>query len=350
MSSNQNKPSKNGHEYDLDHGTLGQIRAAMASAERVLILTHANPDADAVSSALAVADALHETGKSAVPVLSDGTLPDDLAFLPGRERLVGPEKLDISDYQLVIVVDCADITRLGRAFADRGAWFDGRVPVINIDHHITNTHFGQINLIDAESAATCEILAVMFELMGWPMSTDVATCLLSGIFGDTLGLRTPSTTSKTLRVTADVLDHGADMMTVVDNLFRMKRFSTVKLWGEVLSQVQQTGDVVWSEITPTMLERSGAIPSEGEGVVNFIAGTKGAQVGILFYQQPDAWRVSLRSITDTVDVAALAQIFGGGGHSRAAGCTLPPGEEARSKFLAEIVSRVSRLVTEAPGA
>ena len=130
-------------------------------------------------------------------------------------------------------------------------------------------------------------------------------------------------------------------MTVVDKLFRMKPFSTVKLYGLALSAAQRLGDVVWTELTAEMLAASHAQESEGEGIVNFIAGTEEARVAVLLYRHPDGYRVSMRAIADDVDVSRLAALYGGGGHARAAGCRLPPGEAARDPFLRDIAERVS---------
>jgi phosphoesterase RecJ-like protein len=146
-----------------------------------------------------------------------------------------------------------------------------------------------------------------------------------------------------LRVAADLTDYNADTVAIVDNLFRIKPFTTVKLWGLALSRSEMIGLLVWTEITPEMLEQSGALAAEGEGIVNFIAGTREARASVLLYQNPSGWRASLRAIADNVDVAQLAQLYGGGGHSRAAGCSLAPGIESRDAFLNDIARRISAI-------
>lgn len=323
---------------------------AISAARRIVALTHANPDADAVASLLAMVDALKGRGREVQAAVGDGTLPENLHFLPGADLLSAPATVRVDGVDLLLVVDCADLGRLGPLQQTHPEWFDGHIPIVNIDHHVTNTRFGTVNLVDPDAAATCELLGLLFVLLGLPLpiGADVATCLLAGIQGDTLGLRTPSTTSRTLRVAADLLERGADLDTIVDYLFRVKPFSTVKLWGLVLARAEMLEEVVWTEITQQMLQDSGALASEGEGIVNFLTGTRGAQVGVLFYEQPDGWRVSLRSIRDDVDVAELARLYGGGGHSRAAGCRLDPGIPARDRFLADIAARLSAPRATAP--
>ncbi len=335
-----------GHEHA---SSFARIWDVLSAAEKPLITTHANPDADAVSSVLAVADLLIARGKQVVPVVGDGELPDTLVFLPGADLLRNPAEIQQSDFDAIFVVDCAELHRVGPFYRKHAGWFDGSVPLVSVDHHITNPGFGVASVVDATAAATCEILALMFESLNIAINPVVATCLAAGIYGDTLGLKTPSTTSRTLRVTANLVDEKADIMSIVDSLFRVKPFSTVRLWGHVLSRVQMLGPVVWTEITPDMLQESGAVSSEGEGIVNFIAGTREARVGVLLYENPGGWRASIRAIADDIDVAKLAQLYGGGGHSRAAGCTLAPGKEARNAFLKDIANRVAALTPAEQG-
>ncbi len=336
--------SNDSHEHASSFARIWEI---LSASDKPLITSHANPDADAVSSVLAVADLLLARGKKVVPVVGDGDLPDTLVFLPGAERLRNPDDVKSSDFDAIFVVDCAELHRVGPLYRKHAGWFDGTIPMVSVDHHITNSGYGIASVVDATAAATCEILALMFESLDIAINPDVATCLAAGIYGDTLGLKTPSTTSRTLRVSANLVDAKADIMSIVDSLFRVKPFSTVRLWGHVLNRVQMLGPVVWTEITPQMLEESGAVSSEGEGIVNFIAGTREARVGILLYENPGGWRASLRAIADDIDVATLAQLYGGGGHSRAAGCTLAPGAESRDAFLKDIANRVAALSTAA---
>lgn len=290
-----------------------------------------------------MADLLVARGKSVVPIVGDGDLPETLRFLPGAEHLRDPNSIARSEFDTILVLDCAELHRMGPFYRRHADWFGGEIPVLNLDHHVTNSGFGQSSVIDSAAAATCELLAIMFSELGLTINASVATCLAAGIYGDTLGLKTPSTTSRTLRVAADLVDCGADIVIIVDNLFRVKPFSTVKLWGLALSRTAMIGPLVWTEITPEMLEASGALPSEGEGIVNFIAGTREARASVLLYQNPGGWRASLRAIADNIDVAQLAQRYGGGGHSRAAGCSLPPGQESRDAFLNDISRRIAAI-------
>ncbi len=310
----------------------------MASGQVILIATHANPDADAIASVLAMRLLLDETHQIVVMATGDGRVPATVRFLPAVDRFAQPSELQARSFDRVVLVDCADPSRLGPLFREFPGWFDGSIPVVNIDHHVTNTRFGTVNLVDPEAAATTEILSEFVLQLGLPVSPELATCLLTGIYGDTLGLQTSSTRPKTMRLAAHLLETGAELSTIVTHLFRQRPFSTVRLWGLALARARFDGGMVWTEITPGMLEESGATAAEGEGIVNFLSDTEGAAIAILFYQQPEGWRVSLRSTSDVLDVAEIAARYGGGGHSRAAGCRLPPGEHARQAFL-EAVAR-----------
>jgi phosphoesterase RecJ-like protein len=320
--------------------TFADIWNQITAADGLLIATHAHPDSDAVASVLAVTDLAVTRGVRVIPVVGDGELPETLTFLPGAERLRDPASVERSEFDTILVVDCAELHRMGPFYRKHADWFDDQVPLLSIDHHITNSGFGRARIIDPTAAATCEVLFLMFADLQLPIAADVATCLATGLYGDTLGLKTPSTTSRTLRVAADLTEAGADVVAIVDNLFRIKPFTTVKLWGLALSRAQLLGKLIWTEITPEMLEASGATAAEGEGIVNFIAGTREARASVLLYQNPSGWRASLRAIAEDIDVARLAKLYGGGGHSRAAGCSLAPGVEARDAFLKDISERV----------
>jgi phosphoesterase RecJ-like protein len=132
---------------------------------------------------------------------------------------------------------------------------------------------------------------------------------------------------------ADLIDAGADLTPIVDQLFRLKPRSTVCLWRRALDNVRWTGPVIWTELTDEIFKECGAVPAEAEGLVNFLAGTEGSRVAGILYANDQGWRVSLRSLLDNVDVAAIASTFGGGGHPRAAGVQIVGGEAEKQAFL-----------------
>jgi bifunctional oligoribonuclease and PAP phosphatase NrnA len=190
------------------------------------------------------------------------------------------------------------------------------------------------------AASTAEIVADLIGRWGCPMTTDIAQCLLAGIYGDTLGLRTEATTSRTMRTAANLVDAGANPATITDSLFRLKPRSTVCLWEHALRRVSWTGSLIWTEVANTDLEACHAQASEAEGLVNFLAGTEGSRAALIMYETEGGWRVSMRSIPQDVDVAAIAAEFGGGGHPRAAGCQVKGSEAEKTAFL----ERVAELI------
>lgn len=320
-----------------------QIREAIEEAQTILLVSHANPDADAISSLLAFRRACVGPNRSIAMAIGPGTIPETLAYLNGIGEITRVDSVNGGQFDLVVFLDSADEERVGPLGASLLVAAKKTARVINIDHHVTNSRYGDVNLVDADAAATCEILHLLLEDLAVEVSPTTATTLLTGIQGDTLGLRTPSTTGRTLEVAASLLRSGADLDTIVDCLFRIRPYSTLKLWGEALSVARFQGELIWTEITDEMLRRSGADESEAEGIVNFLAGTEGARAAAMLYRKSDGWRVSMRSIGNDVDVSELAGLFDGGGHSRAAGCRLSGDESERQRFLDTIADRI-RLV------
>lgn len=331
-------------DWSLDRALATETLDLLRSATRILIPTHQNVDADGLASPLAMVHALAPYGIDAVVVVSDGQYPPNLNFLPGIERVMLYGRDSLPAYDLLCLVDCSDRRRLGAFYADDPARVDGRVPMVNIDHHVTNDLFGVVNVVFPNAASTAEIMADLINCWGCPVTFDIAQCLLAGIYGDTLGLRTEATTSRTMRTAADLVDAGANPAAITDALFRIKPKSTVCLWEHLLRRVEWTGALIWTEVTKADLAHCTASPSEAEGLVNFLAGTEGSRAAAILYEADGGWRVSMRSLPTDVDVAAIASEFGGGGHPRAAGCQVNGGEAGKLRFL----KRVAELIV--PGA
>lgn len=319
----------------------------LRNADRVLMPTHQNADADALATTLAVSMSLRDLGIEAIPLLSDGQMPVQLGFLPGIDTVLRYGKDEVPEYDLLCLIDCSDVRRLGNFYADDPSRLDGRVPMINIDHHVTNDHFGVINIVDPAAASAAEIVTNILAIWGTQLNREIAQCLLAGIYGDTLGLRTENTTSRTMRIAADLVDAGANPAPIVDALFRVKPVSSVCLWKTALGDVQWTGTVIWTELTKQTFEICGAHPSEAEGLVNFLLGTEGSNVAAILYANDTGWRVSMRSMSSDVDVAAIAAVFGGGGHPRAAGLQITGDESDKEAFLARVAQLASENGAEA---
>ncbi len=322
--------------WRLDVPAAEEVLRTLKAARTVLMPTHQNVDADGLASPLAMASALAQLGVRAIPMLSDGVLPPSLRFLPEVERVLAYGVDPLPEYDALCLSDCSDRRRLGRFYADDPTRVDGRIPIVNIDHHVTNDRFGLVNIVEPSAASTAEIVAEILRVWGTELTLPIAQCLLAGIYGDTLGLRTPATTARTMRTAADLVDAGANPAPIVDALFRLKSRSTVCLWQRALTNIQWTGSVIWAELTSDILADCSAQASEAEGLVNFLAGTEGSLVAAILFSNGDGWRVSLRSLNEDVDVAEIAKVFGGGGHPRAAGCQVTGGEEEKQAFLRRV--------------
>src|SRR4051794_14601300 len=260
-------------DRDLAVAALEKLR----SAKRILMPTHQNVDADGLASPLALVHALEPLGIEAYPLASDGQIATSLKFLPGIERVLLYGVDELPEYDLLCLVDCSDKRRLGAFYRDDPSRVGGAPPIVNIDHHVTNDMFGVVNVVVPTAASTAEIVTDLISYWGCPITTEIAQCLLAGIYGDTLGLRTDATTSRTMRTAADLVDRGADPATITDSLFRLKPPSTVCLLEHALRRTEWTGALIWTEVRQADLTECRADASEAEGIVNFLAGTEGSR-------------------------------------------------------------------------
>jgi phosphoesterase RecJ-like protein len=317
----------------IDPAAADRALDLMSRAQRVLVPTHQNVDADGLATPLALMHALKPLGIEIVPVISDGKLPKSLKFLPGIRNVVCYGRDPLPEFDLICMLDCSDRKRLGAFYEDELDRVEGKYPIVNIDHHVTNDLYGVVNIVVPDAAATAEILTELIEYWKIPLTRTIAQCLLAGIYGDTLGLRTDATRSRTMRTSAALVDAGANPAAITDALFRIKPRSSVCLWEKVLRNVAWNGGLIWTEVNREILAQCGADASEAEGIVNFLSGTEGSRAAAMIYQTETGYRASMRSLSDDVDVAQIASVFGGGGHPRAAGCVIPGGEAERDAFL-----------------
>ncbi len=298
--------------------TLAEAADAIRASRSIVLACHVNPDGDALGSLLGLAFALIPLGKDVVCLSEDG-VPDILRFLPGSELV--QQTSDVPAFDLALVVDSGELSRVGShvqpivARARR---------IVDIDHHVTAGAFGDIRVLDAGAASTAEIVYALLQALAAPITNDIATCLFTGIITDTGSFRFQNVTPNTLRVAAELLEAGAPPAHISENVFDNRTFAATRLLGHALSSLTQTADgqVIWAHITAGDFQTLGATDQDTEGVVNYVRGVRGAEVGLLFREMSDGKiRVSLRS-RETVNVAEIAQRFGGGGHRMASGCTI----------------------------
>jgi phosphoesterase RecJ-like protein len=304
----------------IDHEQASAAWRLIEDARSIVLLAHEHPDPDALGSALGLAFALESLGKVCTVACADPA-PASFTFLPGRERIV--TELPHLDFDLVIALDAGEFSRYGRLYEHYKTFFDNAT-TLNIDHHISSSGCGQVNIIDPVAAATAELLTVFLTHQDVPISQDAAICLLAGVITDTRSFEFDATTPRTLVAGAYLVMCGAVPRDIVKPMYRMKPLAKARLWGETLRTLDTAmdGRVVWATLTLEQLRATEASPDMDDGLPSYLMDIEGVALAALFKQQENgATKVSLRS-AHPYNAAAICQRFGGGGHVRAAGCTL----------------------------
>lgn len=316
------------------------VAEVLRGAERVTAFCHENPDGDTLGAAIAITLAAERLGKQA-EVVSVDPPPPFLSFLPRVDRVLRAPALEPD---VAVVADAGELSRIGAVVTERADWF-ARARIVNIDHHISNPGYGVAVWVDPQAAATCELVALLLPELGVPLDVELATALMAGIVQDTHTFAHPNTTARTLRVAAELLDAGAPLAAINRAVYADKPFSTLALWGQMLAGIgqQAEGRIVFASMTLAMLAATGEQPTASEGFVDLLGSTKQADVTILFKEVgPGETRVSVRT-SARADAVAITSAFGGGGHARAAGCTVTgPMEAAREVVLAEAERELAR--------
>lgn len=315
---------------------IDQIREAIQSAYSIVVIGHDRPDGDAIGSSLAMGLFLESIGKE-VTVLNNNRVPNQLLFLPEIDKVMDPDDVHI-DADLVIVLDSAGKDRVNRRVWEAVEGCDG--PVINIDHHISNTNFGDINYVDSVSPATAQIVSELAEAFGWSMTSQIADHLYTGISTDTGSFQYPNTTAKTYRIIAGLVDAGADVGRLNQMLYENYPARRVQLLRTLLQDMRldYNGRCVSVCLTKEVSRELGVKPGDAEGIIDVIRAIDSVIVAVFFEEFPDGKvRVSSRSKSDEVSVSKICGKLGGGGHTRAAGVRLAgPLGEATEIFLEEV--------------
>jgi phosphoesterase RecJ-like protein len=320
---------------------MKEVVALLREAQRVTAITHENPDADTLGAAIAIAIAAERLGKASEVVSADPP-PPLLRFLPRIDQVRRAPGLEPD---VAVVVDAGDLLRTGGVATEHADWL-ARARVANIDHHISNTGFGAAAWVDPTAAATCEMVALMLPELGVAIDAELATVLMTGIAQDTHTFAHPNATPRTLRVAAELVEAGAPLSQINRTLYVDKPYSTLALWGLMLAGIGHRceGRIVYASMTNAMLAEVGEEPSAGEGFVDLLGSTEAADITVLFKEvDPSTTRVSVRT-SHHADAVAITSAFGGGGHARAAGCTVMAAlGEAREQVLAECERELGRI-------
>jgi bifunctional oligoribonuclease and PAP phosphatase NrnA len=273
-------------------------------------------------------------GKAAIP-LASSALPSYTDELPGIERVaVYKSGAALPDHDLIIMVDTASLARVGRVYDEHGSALMAHSLVI-VDHHVTNVGEGSVNLINAGRASCAELVFDLLKALHAPVSAAAATCLQLGITTDTQSYQTNSTNAASLQASAELVALGADQRAIVQRVYFQSPYSTLLVIGNALAQLQREGDILWTQITTALIRATGAEDEAGDEVVKLMQRCEGGRIFVLFKERFDGTvKVSLRSVPG-IDVATIAQLWGGGGHRQAAGATLQMGlEDAQATVLA----------------
>ena len=299
----------------------------LLAAQKIVLCCHVSPDGDTLGSALGLVRLLEQKGKD-VTVFVDDDINKSLSFIPGIDKVQRPEAGVIVEADLFVVVDASSFDRVGICNEVVKA------PVLlNIDHHISNTEFADYLYLDAEAAAAGEIMCDLFEAMGWEYDEAIAVDFYTAITTDCGSFRYSNTTSKTMQRAAKLLDYGVRPNEISDMLDVRSR-KTMELLAKVLPSLtfDYEGKVAHITITNDLYDKE----AQTDSFVSYPRYIEGVEVAVMFKAvEPEVTRVSMRS--SNVDVASVALSFGGGGHLRAAGCTIyAPVEEAKAQLLAAI--------------
>jgi phosphoesterase RecJ-like protein len=343
----------------------------MEDKKRVLLLTHKKMDGDGLSAVLILQKYFEQQGKE-VTFFALSPVPDMYKFLPGSDKventvsssqdviislscqdaevdhlrymiegnslniIITPKKgifdlekittkKALSSYDAIVVLDTGDLEHLGQFYEENTDLFF-RVPVINIDHHISNTGYGTLNFVDVTASSTTHILYQLFleeEKFQKFLTPEIATLFLTGLIVDTGSFQHTNTSPKALEFAADLLERGAKQQEIIQNVYKTKQLSTLKLWGRVLSRIEEDRvlKIVWSSVTKEDLAETGTTLDDAAGIIDeLMTNAPGAEIVVLFKDAEESvLSVSLRSKSFAVDVLPIAQHFGGGGHKQAAG-------------------------------
>lgn len=295
---------------------IDRIIDAIAESKSVCIVGHVRPDGDCIGSQLAMAMALRNDGKE-VSCWNEDVIPQKYAFMDKAGLMQKPRR--DREFDCVIATDCATLERLGTAVPAQRKLF------INIDHHKSNTRYGDINWISAREASTGELIFRLLKIAGWPITPEMADCLFTAVSTDTGSFQYPTTQPLTYHTAAELVKLGANLGTICNEVYQSYPLPRVRLLKHLYSNFRLTSEnrIAYLWLKKADFVRTGADRSDTEGLIDHIRAIEPVVVACVFEEvEPELIRVSLRSKSDAVDVNQIAGLFGGGGHSAAAGAKI----------------------------
>ena len=299
---------------------LQAVAETLRAHDRFLVVTHENPDGDALGSLVATTVALRQLGKDVEMFLSGSSaIPQEYSFMQ-LDGVLRELPADVAE-RVLVAVDCAKADRIGPDPAP----VEQTKLVIDIDHHHDNTRFGAVNLIVSDASSTGEVLRDVFAELGVEITPEIAEPLYIALVTDTGRFQYTNTTPKSLRLAAELVEAGADVHAVFQQVYESVEFAKLKLLARALdrARVLEGGRIVVSHLVRTDFADVGAVEPYSEGIIDYLRAVEGAELAVLIREPPrddgPLRRISLRASVDELDVSAIARLFGGGGHRQAAG-------------------------------
>lgn len=316
---------------------VADARDWLFTRRQLLVVTHMRPDGDALGSLFAATECLRTYGIDCTPYVMETVPVEYKRFSVSGLRCNA--SIDLSEFDGMLCLDCANEERLALP-ADGFA--DISIPVCNIDHHIDNSRFGEVNVIHAESASTTELLATLFKRYDVQIPSNAATALMLGLVMDTGGFRFNNTTACSLRCAAELVDLGANYDLVMKEMFFNEPMQLLKLKGEVYNTVNfaYDGRFAWFVLTPELMDEFGVTSDMAEDLIDSVRVIRGVEITCRMQQVDDIMRFSLRSQNPDLPILPIAHKLGGGGHMLAAGATAKMSPEEAEKKLLEYVGEI----------
>ena len=309
--------------------TLDNIIEEINNAESIVILTHENPDGDAIGSSLALYNGLKQIGKDADLIIPE--FPQTFEFLKNSEEVKKEGKIE--KYDLAIALDCGDIKRLD-GFAK---YFEDANVRISIDHHSANTMFADYNFVNPMAPACCQILVTVLEALGIEIDKEIGTCLLTGIITDTGGFKYSGVTSETFEFAAELLNKGVNVSNIYKRVLQTLSKPSFELRRRAMNRLEflEEGKIAFTYTTLKDEEEAMVESNSHDGIVEMGRDIEGVEISIFLREKEDGYKISLRS-NEYVNVSDICLMFSGGGHIRAAGGSINlPFEQAKQKVIDE---------------
>jgi phosphoesterase RecJ-like protein len=317
---------------------LSQVIELIEKHERFAITSHIRPDGDSLGSSLALCWILRGLQKDAEVIMCD-QVPHAYAKLPGAAEVRVVSDVD-RNYDAVFVIECSDVTRPGLPkLKDQF--------VVNIDHHSTTALFGNVNWIDSTAAAVGEMIYNLAKAIGARITPELSSCVYAALLTDTGSFHFSNTTERTFKIASELVRHGAQPAKLSQAIFYSHPYGKVKLVGAVLSTLQrdESGRIAWITMTRDALREAGANEDDTDGIINYPLTIGEVEAAAFFRELPNStYRISLRS-KNRVNVARVAEQFGGGGHCNAAGFTIAANYDDLSR---EVIAKLKEAVASAP--